>query len=101
MAPILHSDDFRKCLQTGFELAAPGSSPVPLTLVDVHESFATPKMESFSLLVHGPLTPWFRQATYRLQHEKLGALDVFLVPLGPAGDSMQYEAVFNLLRDRP
>lgn len=49
----------------------------------------------FSLLFHGPLSPFLPQRIYRLQHAVLAPLDLFLVPLGPAGDRMRYEAVFT------
>lgn len=100
MAQMLHSDQFRECLHTNFELTSPTGEPVPLVLMEVQEAIHTARVESFSLFFRGPLTPFFQQATYSLQHEKLGPLDMFLVPLGPDGDRMQYEAVFNRLRDR-
>jgi hypothetical protein len=35
------------------------------------------------------------QRIYRLEHPTLGALELFLVPLGPEGGGMRFEAVFN------
>jgi hypothetical protein len=35
------------------------------------------------------------QRIYRLQHEELGQLELFLVPIGPDADGMCYEAVFS------
>ena len=35
------------------------------------------------------------QGTYPMEHETLGRLEVFLVPLGPDAQGMRYEAVFN------
>ncbi|KAA0256354.1 hypothetical protein FBQ97_07360 [Acidobacteria bacterium ACD] len=35
------------------------------------------------------------QATYRLAGPEVGALDVFLVPIGPGPSGMLYEAIFN------
>jgi ribosomal protein S18 acetylase RimI-like enzyme len=61
--------------------------------------------ESFSLLFHGPLSPVLEQAIYCLRAPAGAAVPadverllcaVFLVPVGPAGHAMQYEAVFNL-----
>lgn len=101
MDQILHSHNFRECLHTDFELASPAGERVPLVLTDVQEALNTARVESFSLFFRGPLTPFFEQATYRLRHEKLGPLDIFLVPVGPDGDGMQYQAVFNRMRPRP
>ena len=57
----------------------------------------------FSVLFHGPCEPVMPQGTYRLEHEQLGALDIFIVPVGPgapaapgeAVTAMRYEAVFS------
>lgn len=48
----------------------------------------------FSLVLTGPLDRALPQGTVRLEHEGLGDLLLFLVPLGPAGDTMRYEAAF-------
>ncbi|GMA15235.1 hypothetical protein E5F05_01290 (plasmid) [Deinococcus metallilatus] len=49
----------------------------------------------FSLLFHGPAQPWAAQGTYHMEQAELGALDVFLVPLGPDARGMRYQAIFN------
>jgi hypothetical protein len=51
--------------------------------------------EPFSLLFHGPLTSILPQAIYRFEHPAFAPMEIFIVPVGPAGDAMQYEAVFN------
>ncbi|HEY1116620.1 MAG TPA: hypothetical protein VGE43_02880 [Acidimicrobiales bacterium] len=48
----------------------------------------------FSLVFHGPTTPHLPQGTYLVRHRELGALALFLVPIGPEGDALQYEAAF-------
>jgi hypothetical protein len=35
------------------------------------------------------------QQIYRVHHDELGALELFLVPIGPDEDGMRYEAVFS------
>lgn len=49
----------------------------------------------FSLLFHGPGRFTLPQQTYRVEHEALGEFDLFLVPIGPEGAAMRYEAVFT------
>jgi hypothetical protein len=49
----------------------------------------------FRLLFHGPATPILPQRIYRFEHDTLAPLDLFIVPVGPAGDRMQYEAIFS------
>lgn len=57
----------------------------------------------FSILLHGPLDKVLPQGTHRLEHERLGVLELFMVPIGPnepaapggAPTAMRYEAVFG------
>lgn len=42
----------------------------------------------------GPLEPVLPQATYGLDHETLGHLDLFLVPIGAVSEGMRYHAAF-------
>ena len=56
------------------------------------------RVQPFSLIFHGPLSPIAPQSNYDLSHAQLGQLQIFLVPLGPDKKSrlnMQYQAVFN------
>ena len=49
----------------------------------------------FALLFHGPAAPILPQAMYRFEHPALPPLDIFIVPIGPEGDAMRYEAIFS------
>lgn len=51
----------------------------------------------FSLIFHGPLSPVANQQSFDLQHEQLGRLNIFLVPVGPdtSREKMCYQAIFN------
>lgn len=50
----------------------------------------------FSLVFRGGRGSHLPQRLYRVEHEALGALDIFLVPLGPDSEGiMRYEAVFG------
>lgn len=51
--------------------------------------------EPFSLVLAGPRAPLLPQATYALRHPALGAVEVFLVPIGQDAESTRYEATFN------
>jgi hypothetical protein len=42
-----------------------------------------------------------KQGTYTFEHEKLGAFDLFVVPLGPDSTGMSYQVIFNRLRQPP
>ncbi|HEX2188411.1 MAG TPA: hypothetical protein VHG51_05905 [Longimicrobiaceae bacterium] len=49
----------------------------------------------FTLTFVGPLQPMLEQRIYRMENEALGAFELFLVPVGPNREGMQYEAVFT------
>jgi len=53
------------------------------------------KRKPFRLIFNGALQPILPQRIYRLANAELGTLDMFIVPIGPQGDHMQYEAVFT------
>lgn len=50
---------------------------------------------SFSVEFRGAPDEVLPQSTYRLHHETMGDLDLFLVPVGPDGVGMRYESLFN------
>jgi hypothetical protein len=49
----------------------------------------------FSVVFRGPPAPVLPQRIYRLEHGRIGAFELFLVPIGPDGSGMRYEAVFT------
>jgi len=88
----LTAEDFRGAQGTRFRLAdGPGNgtpAAVDVELVDVTEHAARPAgtvRTPFSLLFHGPAEPVMPQGMYRLEHEHLDALELFVVPVEPAG----------------
>jgi hypothetical protein len=54
-----------------------------------------PGRTPFSLLFLGPGDLVWQQKIYRVTNGSLGSFDLFLVPLGPEGTEMRYEAVFT------
>lgn len=50
--------------------------------------------DAFSIVFRGPVEPLLPQATYPIEHEELGAFDLFLVPIGRDDAGVRYEAVF-------
>jgi hypothetical protein len=49
---------------------------------------------SFSLTFRGPVQPVYPQQIFHLEHAALGALDIFLVPVGAGETGVIYQAVF-------
>ena len=81
----LTAADFAPLRHQLFELAADHASQ--LELVEVTGAGGRP----FSLVFRGPGEPLLPQRIYRVEHPALGALDLFLVPIGPG----RYEAIFT------
>ena len=51
--------------------------------------------QPFSLFFIGPKSYMLQQHIYHITHEQLGAMDIFLVPVGEDAEKYQYEAVFT------
>ena len=51
--------------------------------------------EPFALLFRGPKTPVLPQRIYRFDFEQLGAIEIFIVPIGRDESGMSYEAIFT------
>ncbi len=51
--------------------------------------------EPFALLFRAPRQPALPQRIYPLVHDRLGTLELFLVPVGEDDDARYYEAVFT------
>jgi hypothetical protein len=90
------SSVFAEHLHTSFQLLT-GGEPIPLELVLVKEARRSGNAEQFSVIFRGPRARPFQQGTHGLTHEKLGRLDLFLVPIGRDETGYRYEAVFSRL----
>jgi hypothetical protein len=88
---------FEEYLGTPFRVRAGQERSLDLVLYEIarHEKHPGPRKEPFSAFFRGPREVILPQAIYPLEHERLGALEIFLVPIGPDGQGMRYEAVFN------
>lgn len=90
---------FEAHLGSPFHIHYGGAAPLEAVLQGVrrHEPHPGPRAEPFSVFFLGPRQPVLPQAIYRLEHEAMGTLELFLVPVGPdpKAGGMLYEAVFN------
>jgi len=94
----LNCQSFRDLLNGVFEVHGASGAPVALKLIDVNEKRESPRLEQFSLVFRGPREPALPQRVWRFEHPALGPRDLFAVPLGPDGEGMLYEVVFNRVR---
>ena len=85
-------DDFAPLLHERFRVEPGEAPPFDLELVEVSEIEREPGGRApFSVVFEGGPSPPLPQRIYRVEHEGLGILDIFLVPI--AID--RYEAVFT------
>jgi hypothetical protein len=95
----LNASLFREQLNSPFKVQHGLGGTITLELVDVTESSQSPNMELFSLSFRGPFRPRLDQQTHRLEHEKLGEIEIFLTPISADQQSGTiYEAVFHRFR---
>jgi hypothetical protein len=87
--------DFTPHLDATFDMQAAGGV-VPLKLAKVDPAGDSGRKHgAFSLVFVAPKGPWFQQAIYPVQHPVLGAMEIFLVPVGPAFGGNAYQAIFT------
>jgi hypothetical protein len=85
-------DDFAALRGDRFRIAPGDAPPFEAELTEVTEIAREPGGRSpFSLIFRGGPDPPLPQRIYRVEHDELGALEIFLVPI--AAD--RYEAVFT------
>jgi hypothetical protein len=99
-APLdrLEHADFARLVGSVFRLALPGGGTLELTLLEASEHRQLPapgRRAGFSLVFRSGESGHLGQSIYRLEHEEMGVLELFLVPIGPREGGMCYEAVFN------
>jgi hypothetical protein len=100
MADELAAADFRSHLgeRFGFRAGDEEGLRFDTTLMDVaeHPERRVPGGRTpFTLLFRADPDCAAPQRTYVVEHDALGGLEIFLVPVSRDADGMRYEAVFN------
>jgi hypothetical protein len=91
----LTRDDFAKHLNTKFRVPTSDGQTLELELTEVTELRQSPRTESFSMIFRAPGDAAPDQRLYQMEHDELGALDIFLVPVGHDKKGLWFEALFN------
>lgn len=94
----LTSDDFAPHAGSRFQLHAEGAAePLPLELVEVTPGGRGARRgnRAFSLVFRGPRGLYLPQRIYRLEHDALGTIEIFLVSIAPDPQGSCFEAVFT------
>jgi hypothetical protein len=103
MSVKLTEEEFRRHLNTKFEVRVEAPEPVVLELVEVKGRPSGPDeqqgMERFSAFFRGPAYLRLNQHTFTLAHEHMGEFDLFLVPVSQDERGFNYEAVFNYFKN--
>ena len=99
MLDTLTLENFQKAENQCFTIRMSDGSTVETHLIDVRDMGSERSRESdrrtpFSLIFRGPREPVLAQQILDMENQTLGALSIFLVPVGPDEHGMRYEAVF-------
>ena len=106
MLTDLRAGTFRTHMNTFFSIHLSPVTDLAVELVEVTEKggmdrqqpSAAAHQERFSVVFRGARERLLEQAMYHMQHDQLGDLELFLVPVGQDQTCVYYEAVFNRLR---
>lgn len=97
MTELLTRENFAGCLGEIFHLCPDHPEGFDLVIELVSELKTGNGQESFTVYFRGPSEKWAPQATYPLAHERLGRMEIFLVPVERDEKGVLYEALFNRL----
>lgn len=96
--PLPTRDQFAENANSIFRAPLADRGIAEFALVEVSDIAETANTQSFSLLFRAPSDLPAVQTTYTLEHDMLGNLDLFLVPIKSDSDGMYFESIFNFLR---
>ena len=90
--------EFSAVIDSIFKASTDESGFFEICLVNVDAIVSTDFHENFTLLFKAPVDAPQQQGVYRLEHNAIGAMDLFLVPVKKDDSGLYYEAVFNQLK---
>ena len=102
MPATLTGKEFSQHVNSKYRVNVDNAEPIELELVEVVEKESLQMeqegLERFSIYFIGPEDICLPQAIYRLTHERMGDLDLFLVAIAKEKRGFRYEAVFNYFK---
>ena len=106
MPEKFNEEAFRKNLGTKFRVRLDGMEDAPDIALELDEVAPFPELshsrgdvERFSIYFYGPGHILLQQSTYILEHEEMGEMDIFLVPVAQDPRGFRYEAVFSYFKE--
>jgi hypothetical protein len=91
-------EDFVACLNTVFHISYGDGQKLSVELTEVNligQKPLYPDQKAFSLIFQSTITDHLPQGTYAVEHEKMPAMAIFIVPIGSGNGGIRYEAIFN------
>ncbi len=88
-------EDFFNQLNTKFRIFFDGQEPTEVELTEVSEMRQKSKFEAFSLIFAAPKNIFPQPLLYRVEHDSLGAMELFMGPVEETENSYLLEALFN------
>ncbi|MBI5074545.1 MAG: hypothetical protein HZB62_05180 [Nitrospirae bacterium] len=98
MPELWERDQLAGSIHSLFRLATGDGRTMDMELVSVSGLLETERQRAFSIIFQGPPDMPLSQGTYRMEHDGMEAIDLFIVPVGRSVKGLEYEAVFNRLR---
>ncbi|MBZ5555375.1 MAG: hypothetical protein LAO21_21920 [Acidobacteriia bacterium] len=89
--------EFAENIHTKFRVVRDVEESLELELVGVTDPTRKGPYEHFALEFRGPKQPILAQQTYALEHDRMGDISIFLVPIRGDENAVYYEAIFNRL----
>lgn len=86
---------FLKQINTKFHVYFDGQQPTEVYLTEVSEIRQKGKFEAFSLIFTTPKNIPLQALLYRVEHDELGAMELFMGPVEGTEDNYLFEALFN------
>lgn len=97
MLTNLTKASFDPHLNSKFEIQTEEGLAVETELVEITEKNSE-QVKSFSLILRGDKNRILPQGTHKINHDKMGELNLFLTPImHPKQDGMYYQIIFNKL----
>lgn len=92
---MLHKEDFLPLVGCTVEVVNEGQR-VPVEIIEATSiASPSPRPAPFRVIFRSAASWRGQQGIYALNHPELGALELFAVPIGPDGQGLCYEVIFN------
>jgi hypothetical protein len=97
--PVPGFEDFSREVDTDFSGAGEASESLEFRLIEAKEHYSDARIQSFALMFVTATEHVPAQGIFTLRHDRLGEMDMFLVPVDKTGHGVFYEASFNLIKE--